>query len=450
MTAANHVVGGLAITGVIGSLMGINILEQESYIGVTIFAALLPDIDHTKSPIGKLFYPIAKGINKRYGHRTITHTLAALILLWAIVSTITNSYYGTTDYGTIFFIAYLSHLLLDMMTIQGVPLFYPFIKSPCVIPGDPSLRMQSSDIKAELTAFLFFCMMFVFFQPLMATGFWTQYNRLFGTMSHLKSEFDKSDDLLEVEYWGRVGSEKINGKGKVIDAKESKAIIIEDGAFKLLDKSKMIIEKVLATHTGKQFFFDTKHFISIKEDSLNSLLLDQYVYHIEAYSEQPFGVWVHGQLQPISNKFKGDLFNNIYVQEVEQEIEEKEVYQHNTNPQIDILRDKLQRTRTSQQIAIEQHKQLLSSIYQLKADIAAETDIIKRELLYNKLKKLEAEKQPKDYNSVIAELEIRIKGHIKTDRANIEKGRREAAKKNKGIRKVKTRFTGMLTTIRFE
>ena len=450
MTAANHIVGGLAITGIIGSLMGINILEQESYIGVTIFAALLPDIDHVKSPIGKLFYPIAKIISKRYGHRTITHTLAALLILWAIVGTITKTYYETSDYGTIFFIAYTSHLVLDMMTIQGVPLFYPFLKSPCVIPGDPSLRMQSSDIKAEFTAFLFFCMMFVFFQPLMATGFWTQYNRLFGTMSHLKSEFDKSDDLLEVEYWGRVGSEKVYGKGQVIDAKESKAIIIKDGDFKVLDKGKMIIEKILPTHTGKQFFFDTKHFISIKEDSLNQLLIDQYVYHIEVYSDQPFTIWANGQVQPNTTRFKGDFFNNLYAQELQEAPEEQEIFYSNINPQIDILRDKLERTRTEQQISIDRNKQLLSSIDQLKIDIGKEQDIIKKELLYHQLKKLEKEKQPKDYDATITELQIKLSNHIKSDRIRNEKGRREVAKKNRSIRKSDTRFTGMIITVRFE
>jgi len=58
MTAPNHIIGGYTFTGIIGSLMGINILGQVELLPIILFASLLPDIDHTKSIIGKLFFPI--------------------------------------------------------------------------------------------------------------------------------------------------------------------------------------------------------------------------------------------------------------------------------------------------------------------------------------------------------------------------------------------------------
>ena len=451
MTSPNHIVGGLAITGIIGSLSGINILEEESYIALTVVASLLPDIDHTKSPMGKLFYPLAKSINRRFGHRTITHTLAALLIGWALVGTIGKVYFDSASYGTIFLIAYLSHLLLDMLTVQGVPLFYPFMKNPCVIPGDPSLRLRSSDIRSELTAFCIFCAMFVFFKPLMATGFWTQYNQFFGTMKHLYSEFQKSEDLLEVEYWGRVGSQSVQGRGYVIEAKEGKATIIENGAFRILDKNSMVIEKVLPTHTGKRFFFDTQHFIGISIDSLNQLLEEQYLYQIEVHANAPFHAYAHGQEQAASTQYKGELLNSLYFREADQELPERETYVSVSNTQIPILRDKLERMQQAKQQSEAEAATYTRQLSQLKAATQNESDLVKRELLYEQLKELENGRVgDQDYEAQISELEIRIRELLKLDALKNQEGRRVVAKKNSRINRVEVRVTGMYKIVEHE
>jgi inner membrane protein len=75
MTSPNHIAGGIVITGILSSLWNINIFANPFSIIITVFGSLLPDIDHTKSLIGKLFFPISKQIAKKYGHRTITHSL---------------------------------------------------------------------------------------------------------------------------------------------------------------------------------------------------------------------------------------------------------------------------------------------------------------------------------------------------------------------------------------
>jgi len=42
------------------------------------FAALLPDIDHPTSTLGRRIYPISKLISSIFGHRGLTHSLIAL------------------------------------------------------------------------------------------------------------------------------------------------------------------------------------------------------------------------------------------------------------------------------------------------------------------------------------------------------------------------------------
>ena len=73
MKAPNHIVGGYVFTGLVSSLLGWNIFTDPVLLGVTFLGSLMPDIDHPRSLLGRSFFPISKVINRRFGHRTITH-----------------------------------------------------------------------------------------------------------------------------------------------------------------------------------------------------------------------------------------------------------------------------------------------------------------------------------------------------------------------------------------
>jgi inner membrane protein len=89
MTALNHVAGGTVFTGLFSSLIfGINILASPWTIAAAVISSLLPDIDHTRSTIGKMVYPVARWLNRKYGHRTLTHGLpfmAGFVLVCGLV-----------------------------------------------------------------------------------------------------------------------------------------------------------------------------------------------------------------------------------------------------------------------------------------------------------------------------------------------------------------------------
>lgn len=75
MTAPNHLAGGVIFTGLFCSFFSVNIFASPLFITATIIGSLLPDIDHTKSWIGKSVFPLAKWLSRNYGHRTITHSI---------------------------------------------------------------------------------------------------------------------------------------------------------------------------------------------------------------------------------------------------------------------------------------------------------------------------------------------------------------------------------------
>ncbi len=56
MQGYNHVAGGLVFTGIFASFHDVNVLSSPGLISATVAASLLPDIDHTRSAIGKTFY----------------------------------------------------------------------------------------------------------------------------------------------------------------------------------------------------------------------------------------------------------------------------------------------------------------------------------------------------------------------------------------------------------
>lgn len=82
------------------------------------YGALIPDIDHPGSWIGRRFPFVSLPLSAWLGHRGVTHSLFA-----AVVCLVTALTLGPV--GTLIGLGYLSHLLLDWMTPSGVPLMWP-------------------------------------------------------------------------------------------------------------------------------------------------------------------------------------------------------------------------------------------------------------------------------------------------------------------------------------
>jgi inner membrane protein len=101
-------------------------------------ASLLPDIDLPPARIGRLFWFVAVPLERRFGHRTLTHSalmLLAVAALAAPLGWINPLYYWAIIGG------YGSRLWLDMLNIRRIDLFWP---SPLrvVTPGNRHGRLE--------------------------------------------------------------------------------------------------------------------------------------------------------------------------------------------------------------------------------------------------------------------------------------------------------------------
>ena len=95
-------------------------LNPLIFILILVFSAVLPDIDHSKSWIGRKIKPLSFLVNFIFGHRRLIHSLFFALVIGVLIKIFFDNYYIP------FVIGYLSHLFLDTITKQGVYLFYPF------------------------------------------------------------------------------------------------------------------------------------------------------------------------------------------------------------------------------------------------------------------------------------------------------------------------------------
>ena len=151
MMASTHVAIGVVLYGGACAFAGAPI--EPAALGCAGVGALLPDVDTPNSRAGFCVYPLALWLERRFGHRTLTHSffgaaifaaLCAPLLLWPHLHAL---YFALL-------IGYASHLLADAATKSGVPLAWPNRRA-WVFPGNEQYRIKTGS-GAEIGVLLVF------------------------------------------------------------------------------------------------------------------------------------------------------------------------------------------------------------------------------------------------------------------------------------------------------
>lgn len=125
MTYKTHITAGLLAGGFILS----KLVDPQIYLlSASFLGSIILDIDEPKSYIGrrtKILSHILKFVLK---HRGLIHSFLGAFLLSSILSGIVYNYGLNKGLILFFIIGCLTHLILDLFSDEGVPLFYPFIK----------------------------------------------------------------------------------------------------------------------------------------------------------------------------------------------------------------------------------------------------------------------------------------------------------------------------------
>lgn len=130
------------------------------YFYFSYFGSLLPDIDMRGSFISKRFPTIYKKIGKNLRHRSLTHSLVFINIL--SFSSKLLLYYS--DDNIVFLclcsgllIGSVSHIFLDLLTKEGVELFYPITINFSILRIKTSSKIERNLCKllSLLVVFLF-------------------------------------------------------------------------------------------------------------------------------------------------------------------------------------------------------------------------------------------------------------------------------------------------------
>lgn len=454
MKAPNHIVGGFATTGTCASLFfGINILSEPELIVATLIGSLIADIDHPSAIMGRIFFFISKPINRYYGHRTVTHGIPIILMCCFGIGLIEYFIFDQTIFAKVFCIAWIWHCLLDTMTVSGVKLFYPFMtnKSFVIVEREEWL-MRTGDARAETIWMIVFIALNFFLAPLREDGFWTTWNKSFGTLYNLDLEFKGSEDLLSVKYIYKVGSEKFKGVAYAIETSGSRAVLLDSlGRWKILDETKMIIEDVNPTHTEKRFTLNSEMFINISVDSLNKLLRTHNVREIQAQANEKF-IIQKGVIKEEKKALHEKYVNGLTISEIKEVIETEEFkadYSH--APRIATLRADIERVKKRYSTALEKYELAQYEAAQAKEEFKI-ADIARQDQILKELKELEKVQNPKSEKLEVQKIETQIQ-QIQNEKAidnQSEKERIDAQNQEAEKNISETKLTGVIKFVKID
>lgn len=185
MVSGTHVAFGSTLF-----LAGSALFEYEVSIvtwSCVAIGSILPDVDLPTSFFGRTFWWASTRLEKRYGHRTITHSFLAMLVLATLLYPLLH--YDKALYFWCVVGGYWSHLWIDMFNLRGVDLFWP---SPIrvVMPGKEQYRMQVGS-KSEMILMTGLMVAVLGLYPLSNVGLWHGLHTILGNFDVARDEYQK-------------------------------------------------------------------------------------------------------------------------------------------------------------------------------------------------------------------------------------------------------------------
>ena len=453
MRLPNHLIGGFCLTGFFASVFfSINVLASPWMIAATAFASIGPDMDNPRSLAGKIVYPIAKWLNRKTGHRTLTHSLVFIAALAIASSMIEKTFLGSVHYSIVITIAWFVHVILDTFTLQGVQLMFPFSFEPYWMFDKTESRIRNGDFRAEGAFFLAFTVLTFAQGDLWKNGFWTSYNNSIGTIENLHSELRRSTDALDVTAICKFGTETVVREGLLVELKSSGMVLLDENGFLQVGDDE-VFQHAKFVHTGKELKIGQQNIIAVSADSLNHILQGKKIKYLEIAANQSF--WItepNGFRKSVSN-FKSEyisqppLFSEIEITPALDTFIADRTFQ----AEIELLQAEIQRIQRANAQAESAQRKQEERIAQLRRDYSEKTDIAERQRIHDEIKAaLSSRRELLRPDSLKVEAlkdritKIQKENHLKRE-AELQaiqlKNLQELAKVQE------TRFTGILTYI---
>jgi inner membrane protein len=223
-------------------------------IAVGAIGGLLPDVDVSTSPAGKVFPWISGYFQETMPHRSMTHSIVASAVV-AIAS------YGTAIFIPQFIpiasaltIGYTFGWFADCFTRGGVEMFWPS-SVRCVCPGNRNLRLKTGSNAEYFVLCILVAIALSAFSINSKGGILTQFNRLIASTSGVQGVYNSSGSTHKIvaNIKGvRAGDRlKVDGQFQIIQPNGTGFIVLEPKTNKLYKAatdpdSQIVIEQITA------------------------------------------------------------------------------------------------------------------------------------------------------------------------------------------------------------
>ncbi|MGI8786017.1 MAG: metal-dependent hydrolase [Acidobacteriota bacterium] len=215
---------------------------------ITAAGSLLPDIDTPTSSVGRPLFPLARWIDRRFGHRTLTHSLVGLAGLAAVLFAVAlivdlcgwSPGVPLRRYAFFLTLGYASHILVDCLNKTGVELVWPS-KWRCVFFYNSRYRITAAG-KGD-TWFMAACLVLdLAAYPLARDGLTRSLHQAFGDIYSVSMDFkqygDKNRIWLDLEGVEAISNQKIRGRFEILAAVDNAAVLVErDGRKQIVSRT---------------------------------------------------------------------------------------------------------------------------------------------------------------------------------------------------------------------
>ncbi len=247
MIGATHM-----LVGAIATSLGLG-TSDSVLLTVGALASLLPDVDVSVSTAGKAFPWLSKRLERRFAHRSCTHSLMASLVL--LVASYPIPILVEAPLGLIHAIniGYFAGYFVDSFTKSGIEIFWPHpVRFVC--PGNRNFRLQTGN-PVEYTILVVLVALALFVFNINANGgMEVQMNRILATTEGVEQLYNQigNDHLIIVHIQGVRNSDRarVNENFWIVQA-HGKDFIVQSKTGKIYKAgsepdAQLITEQIIA------------------------------------------------------------------------------------------------------------------------------------------------------------------------------------------------------------
>lgn len=287
---------------------------SPTIIAMGAIAGLLPDIDISTSPAGRVLPWVSSFFEKRMPHRSCTHSLVASAVVaavaYGVVLGVSDRFLNLAHAVSI---GYFFGWFADCFTRGGVEMFYP---NPvrCVCPGNRNLRLRTGSNAEYFVLVVLVAIALAVFNINNSGGLFTQFNRLIASTSGVQHIYNDSGSthLIKANIKGVRTSDRapVQGNYTIIQSHGS-GFIVQSSTGKIYKAgteadAQILVEEITAD-VGKPAITNIES-LTLEDEELGSA--------IAQFNRAGAFVFVSGQLtidDPDSAKLVSDPYQFSFI-----------------------------------------------------------------------------------------------------------------------------------------